>query len=126
MEAQPGRLTQAIVLGRDLPRLVAELQRLQSAKAGLVAALEALARLSDHPSHAPDALVALVEETLADYRGLLTRQTTEGRAILRELLVDRVVYAPAARATHRQESTRIPRMAEYAEEGPERIPLRHH
>ena len=39
-------------------------------------------------------LLNLVEATLKDYRGLLTRHTTEARPILRELLVDRVLYTP--------------------------------
>jgi hypothetical protein len=52
---------------------------------------------------------------VADYRGLLTRQTAEARGILRELLVDRVVYAPRegrvdfkARCTHLARESHAP------------------
>ena len=96
VQTQLGRLTQAIVPGGELSPLVAELQRLDARRVMLTADLQAVEGLSQATVEGPR-LLTMVEESLADCRGLLTRQTTEGRAILRELLVDRVVYAPAAR-----------------------------
>jgi site-specific DNA recombinase len=101
VERQLGRLTQAIVLGGELSPLVAQLKRLEGERAALTADLAAVERLSKRAVVDGPELRAMVEDALADYRGLLTRQTTEGRAILRELLVDRVVYTPTARANGR-------------------------
>ena len=103
LDNQLGRLTEAIVLGGDsLPRLVEEMRRQEARRAVLEAEIEAVSRLSDHADAlTPAALTELVEETLADYRGLLERQTTEARGILRELITGRVVYTPVSRPTGR-------------------------
>jgi hypothetical protein len=95
VEAQLGRLTQAIVLGGPIERLVAELQQLEARKAALVSELGSAARLGDRLTLARADLEGPVEAAVRDYRGVLSRQTAEARAILRELLVDRVLYAPA-------------------------------
>ena len=46
-------------------------------------------------------ILGLVEAAVKDYRDVLTRQTTEARGILRELLVDRVLYTPIVRRGQR-------------------------
>jgi hypothetical protein len=78
------------------------MRRLEARRAALVAEIEAVSRLGE-PADVltPAALTALVEETLADYRGLLERQTTEARGILRELVIGRVVYRPVSRRAGR-------------------------
>ena len=42
-----------------------------------------------------------LEDAVKDYRGVLMQQTTEARGILRELLVDRVLYTPTVRRGER-------------------------
>jgi ribosomal protein L18 len=92
-ERQLGNVTQAIVLGGPIERLVAQLQPLEARKPDLVAELASADRVSWLTiSHAE--LVAMVEAVVKDYRGLLMRQTTEARGILRELLAGRVRYTP--------------------------------
>ncbi len=98
VETQLGRLTQAIVLGGDLATLVGEMKRLEAHRATLAADLDAAERLTGRAHVEGPELLALVEATIADYRGLLARQTAEARLLLRELLVDRVLYTPVARA----------------------------
>ena len=60
--------------------------------ATLVADLAAVDRMSHCLALSGPDLRVMVEESVSDYRGLLTRQTAEARGILRELLVDRVLY----------------------------------
>ena len=78
------------------------MRRLEARRAALVAEIDTVSRFSDHADAlTPAALTALVEETLADYRGLLARQTTEARGILGELVSGRVVYTPISKPTGR-------------------------
>jgi hypothetical protein len=95
-ERQLEHVTQAIVLGGPIERLVAELQKLEARKAGLVAELASAERVSWLTVSQAD-LLGMVETAVQDCRGLLARQTAEARGILRELLADRVRYTPAGR-----------------------------
>ena len=101
VEAKINRVTQAIELGTSastVPALVMKLEALEARRATLPAELGEAERLADHVARDPAALLEDVEETLADYRGLLARQTTQARVTLRLLLVDRVVYTPTGAA----------------------------
>jgi site-specific DNA recombinase len=98
LQAQVERLAQAIALGGPLEALVAEMKRLEACRTAVAAELEAVGRTMRAKIRTRD-VVALVEAAVADYRGLLSRQTTEARGLLRELLVDRVVYTPGSDGT---------------------------
>ena len=101
VETKLGRLTQAIVLGGNLERLVTEMQQLEARKTALLAEMESTARLSARVTLAPDDILGLVEAAVKDYRGVLAQHTMEARGILRELLVDRVLYTPMVRSGER-------------------------
>jgi len=97
IEAQLGRLTRAVMIGGDLERLVAQMRKLEARKTEIVAEQASAARMTDRISLAGADVLRLVEAAVKDYRGVLARQTSEARTILRELLVDRVIYTPTAR-----------------------------
>jgi len=97
IEAQLGRLTRAVMIGGDLERLVAQMRKLEARKTEIVAEQASAARMTDRISLAGADVLRLVEAAVKDYRGVLARQTSEARTILRELLVDRVTYTPTAR-----------------------------
>jgi hypothetical protein len=46
------------------------------------------------PYESPQGLERRLREKLADWRGLLTRNVTEGRAVLRTLLIEPVRFTP--------------------------------
>ena len=73
-------------------RTCVEMRQLEARKAALVAEVAMAAQLSERVAVGRAEILGLVEAAVKDYRGLLAWHTTQARAILRELLVDRVLY----------------------------------
>ena len=91
LEGRVGRLTQAIASGAlSVPELVAQLQETQRQRQ---AATEALSALEDRTRSAPSwsMLEAQARDRLRDWRGLLGRQASEARPVLRQLLEGRKI-----------------------------------
>jgi DNA invertase Pin-like site-specific DNA recombinase len=94
--AQLGHLTNAVVLGGDLPTLVAEMKTLERRRAGLHAETQ---RLEQGDGFRAADLLAVESELLmrlADWRALFRRHLREARQMLGQLLVGRVIFTPRA------------------------------
>ena len=94
--AKLDRLTQAVVLGGDLPTLVAEMKALERRRAYLEAEvqnLEHVGGLSTADLHAlePELLVRL-----EDWRAMFRRHVLEARQMIAKILTGRVVFTPRA------------------------------
>ncbi len=94
--AQLRRLTDAVVLGGELPTLVAEMKILERRRAALQAQIQQLehgegVNAADLLAVEPELLVRL-----ADWRGLFRRHVREARQMLGHLLVGRVIFTPKA------------------------------
>ena len=94
--AQLRRLTDAVVLGGELPTLVAEMKTLERRRAALQAELQQL----EHGDGVSAADLLTVEPELlgrlADWRALFRRHVREARQMLGHLLVGRVIFTPKA------------------------------
>src|SRR5687768_15480853 len=77
------------------------MHQLEARKVELLAEMASALRLSARVTLGRSEILGLVEEAVKDYRNLLSQQTTEARGILRELLVDRVLYTPTVRSGER-------------------------
>ena len=95
LEAELGRLTEAIVAGGDAATLVAAIRTREKRRADVVAALATLGQVRQMDAHQLTALRADFRERLSDWRSLLRRQPIQGRQILRKLLVGRLTLTPA-------------------------------
>jgi len=94
--AKLDRLTQAVVLGGDLPTLVAEMKALERRRASLEAEvqnLEHVGGLSATDLHAlePELLVRLEH-----WRAMFRRHVLEARQMVAKILTGRVVFTPRA------------------------------
>ena len=92
--AQLGRLTEAVVLGGDLPTLVAEMKTLEQRRAALHGEIQ---RLEQGDGRRAADLLADESELLlrlADWRALFRRHLGEARQMLGQLLVGRVIFTP--------------------------------
>ncbi|MEE8191631.1 MAG: recombinase family protein, partial [Gemmatimonadales bacterium] len=88
------RLTTAIARGGELPSLLVALQERETRRAALRAEQDDLAAL-DRTTHIdPRLLEADIRARVQDWRGLLTRQTTHARRLLRTLLDGPMIFTP--------------------------------
>ena len=94
LEAELGRLTEAIVAGGDAATLVAAIRTREKRKAEVVSALAVLGHVRQMDAHQLAALRADLKARLSDWRSLLRRQPIQGRQILRKLLVGRLTLTP--------------------------------
>jgi len=95
------RLTDAIRLGGPLASLVAEAQRLEEQRAGVLAQLEHLDGLSRAAVTWGDDLRRELRRRLTDWQGLIGRQPAVARQIFRKLLVGRLTMNPKITAEGR-------------------------
>lgn len=92
LEAECGRLVQAIAAGGNLPMLVESLQTRQTR---LEALRVSISRLSESgPKMDARSLERTIRAKLADWRRLLTTQVQSGRALLREILDGPIQFTP--------------------------------
>jgi hypothetical protein len=94
--AQLGRLTQAVVLGGDLPTLVAEMKALEHRRAFLEADLKRLEQVRRLSATDLQALEPKLLDRLEDWRGLFRRHLLEARQMLGKILIGRVTFTPSA------------------------------
>ncbi len=94
LESEVERLTTAIARGGELPGLLAALQDRETRRATLRAEQDDLAAL-DRTTHIDTRLLeADIRTRVQDWRGLLTRQTTHARRLLRTLLDGPMIFTP--------------------------------
>ena len=94
VDARIEPLVGAIADGDPMPELLARLKQERGRTAALVAQLEALPRIDRGQ------LQARAREKLADWRGLLERQASYGRQVLRKILIGRLTVTPEADGAH--------------------------
>jgi len=95
LEAELGRLTDAIVSGGGaLPTLTAAIKTREARLAEVRRDLATLGKVRELDAPGLEALRADLRARLTDWRGLLRRQPTQGRQILRKLLVGRLTLTP--------------------------------
>lgn len=94
--AKLDRLTQAVVLGGDLPTLVAEMKALERRRAYLEAELQNLERVRGLSATDLHALEPELLLRLEDWRALFRRHVLEARQMLATILSGRVVFTPRA------------------------------
>ena len=92
VRAECERLADAIARGGPLDVLVERLQERQARRVVIEGELAAERSMASHTS--PAALEQRLRAKLADWRGLLTRNVSEGRAVLRTLLVGPLRFTP--------------------------------
>jgi hypothetical protein len=86
------RLAEAIAHGGPLDVLMERLRARQTRRVALEGELAAQRQVASYAS--PHALEARLRAKLADWRGLLRRNVTEGRAVLRQLLIGPLLFSP--------------------------------
>jgi len=94
--AQLKRLTDAVVLGGELPTLVAEMKTLERRRAALQADIQQLEHADGFSAADLLALEPELLVRLADWRALFRRHVREARQMLGHLLVGRVIFTPRA------------------------------
>jgi site-specific DNA recombinase len=103
IDAEVGRLAQAIAQGGNLPALVALLQVRERRRAQVRAALAEVERKRTPHGAVGDLgqALAAMRGALTDWQGLLRQETGPARQALRALLQGRLVFAPQARESAR-------------------------
>jgi site-specific DNA recombinase len=91
LDAEIERLAEAIAVGGELSPLVERLGQRQGRRETIESDLGAL---SEPPLIDERILERAVRARLSDWRGLLTRQTTHGRDLLRTVLTGPIVFTP--------------------------------
>jgi site-specific DNA recombinase len=94
--AKLDRLTQAVVLGGDLPTLVAEMKALERRRAYLEAEVQHLEQVEGLSATDLEALELELLVRLEDWRALFRRHVMEARQMLAKILTGRVVFTPRA------------------------------
>jgi DNA invertase Pin-like site-specific DNA recombinase len=94
--AKLDRLTQAVVLGGDLPSLVAEIKALERRRAYLEAEVQNLEHVGGLRATDLQALEPELLMRLEDWRALFRRHVMEARQMLGKVLSGRVVFTPRA------------------------------
>jgi site-specific DNA recombinase len=94
--AKLDRLTQAVVLGGDLPTLVAEMKALESRRAYLEAEVQSLEQVGGLSAIDLHTLQPELLMRLEDWRALFRRHVLEARQMLARVLSGRVVFTPRA------------------------------
>jgi len=94
--AKLARLTQAVVLGGDLPTLVAEMKALERRRASLEAEVQNLEEVGGLSATDLETLEPELLVRLADWRALFRRHVLEARQMLGKVLSGRVVFTPRA------------------------------
>jgi len=90
------RLTQAVMLGGDLPTLVAEMKALERRRAYLEAEVQSLEQVGNLSATDLQALEPDLLLRLEDWRALFRRHVLEARQMLGKVLSGRVVFTPRA------------------------------
>ena len=94
--AKLDRLTQAVVLGGDLPSLVAEMKALDRRRAYLEGEVQNLEHVGGLSATDLQALEPELLMRLEDWRALFRRHVMETRQMLGKVLTGRVVFTPRA------------------------------
>jgi len=99
LDAEAGRLAQAIAQGGDLPALVGLLQERERRRSHLRAELATVERRPPGRREAANVAHALdvMREALTDWQGMLRQETGPARQALRALLAGRLAFTPAER-----------------------------
>ena len=100
VQAECGRLADAIARGGPLEVLVERLTERQTRRVALERELTAPRQVSAYVN--PHALEARLRAKLADWRGLLRRNVAEGRAVLRQLLIGPLRFTPVNETRRRE------------------------
>ena len=108
LDAEVGRLAEAIAAGGELPALVAALQERERHRTQLRAELAALQRSRKPRTHDQRQVLDLLRDALAQWRTTLRQEIPQARKTLSALLAGRLVFTP-----HEREGERF-----YAFEGP--------
>jgi len=90
------RLTQAVVLGGNLPTLVAEIAALEQRAAHLREDLQRLERSQGVGVTDLHALESKILTRLEDWRAMFRRHVMEARQMLAQILIGRVLFTPRA------------------------------
>lgn len=93
-DRQLGNLAEAIALGGSIPVLVQRLQTTRQARQALEERLTAIAQAAPVLRLEWAVVERRARALLQDWRGLLTRQVTHGRALLREILTAPIQFTP--------------------------------
>jgi Recombinase zinc beta ribbon domain len=98
LDAEVGRLAEAIARGGDLPALVALLEERERRRARVRAALAAAGRTQATRGDVGDLRHTLdvMRAALTDWQGMLRQEPPEARRALRALLAGRLVFTPTA------------------------------
>jgi hypothetical protein len=94
--AKLDRLTQAVVLGGDLPTLVAEMKALERRRAYLEAEVQNVEHVEGLSATDLQALEPELLTRLEDWRAMFRRHVLEARQMIAKILTGRVVFTPRA------------------------------
>jgi signal transduction histidine kinase len=94
VDVQLGRLTEAIVLGGNLPTLIERMKALERRRGQVASQLDDLGRVAPVTPGDLHAFEREIQERLGDWRGLLRRNPQQTRQMLTKLLSASLKFTP--------------------------------